>query len=92
MAKPLAALFEHMLSHPLEYIGAGTGQQFEERISVHLNTLGYDRLLPSDIGDQFRDIKALVQAKTSRHCIPNPTLWSAHFVYHRITDSNTQTS
>ena len=78
----LSALFEHMRSNRAAYMGATKGGDFEDRVALHLDTVGgFNRVEKEDIpAGEFRRIKKQAQAKISAGELRNPSGLRGHYV------------
>lgn len=84
----LGDLFSHMLSDASYYMRSNSGKEFEERIRVKIDGLGYTRILPSDVGGDFKQIKADVLERVKADHLNNETNYKNHFIYQPFGSQN----
>ncbi len=69
----LAELFRDLKNNKTNYLGSREGSEFEDRINAKLHTLGYSRLIRTDITEKgFALLKKLVLDKETNHVPQNP--------------------
>ena len=76
------SLFETMITDKDQFLTAKAGKEFENRIQVYLDNIGYNRLLRQDISKQdFAQLKSHWNAKWGADTLINPTQYKRHYVY-----------
>ena len=81
MAELLSVLFDRMRADPMEFVQAGKGSEFEDRILFHIKSLGYGQILSTDVPNAAA-LKPVVLEKTTDLAIPNITQLDSDVIYH----------
>ena len=85
----LSDLFRLLQQNQNYFLGANKGEEFENRIMVALNQkLGYTRVLKSDFGSIWYEIKKEQSDKHSESRLKNATTFKQHFVYQPYGSQN----
>ena len=76
-------LLEQIKEDPKSFLAAGKGEDFENRIRVALDRLGYNRIKQTDLDEKawwfFVDAR---ERKWSKDKIDNLSSYKKHYIYH----------
>ncbi|MCG8624578.1 MAG: hypothetical protein MJE68_21610 [Proteobacteria bacterium] len=77
----LSDLFVNLQNSQAKFLGATSGEEFEDRVKVGLDSLGFNRITRSDLDDNvFSQIKKRANAHFHAGNIKNPTNYQAHYI------------